>query len=990
VCRAQLPRDARFCPSCGTAAAAAPAFEERRTVTALFADIVGSTATAESLDVEDVRLRLLRFHGAVRVAIEQHGGVVEKFIGDAVVGLFGAEDAHEDDPVRAVRAALAARDAVATLNADEPWLDLHVRIGVSTGEALVAIGAGQPGSEAVVTGDVLNTTARIQSAAPVDGVLVGRRTYEAVNSAVELRARDPIQAKGKGEPVEAWEAVSVLGAPVVRSDAPFVGRTAELGRLESVWRAVTDDRRAQVVTLAATAGTGKTRLVVELLGRLQAEVLRGRCLAYGEGITYWPLVEAFTGVDVQGDESVDRARAALMGDEAITQGELHWGIRRALELQALRAPTVLVVEDVHWAEATLLDVLSSLAEIEAPLLVLATARPDEAGDLPGDVIELAPLGADDALELATRLLGEDASPDVRDTVVRRAGGNPLFLEETARSDLSGPLPSGVEALIGARLDRLSVGARRLLGAAATVGAVFWESALTQVAPQETVAELERLLDEGLVHRRTTSSLNEERELAFHHELYRDVAYARLPRGVRAEMHIACADWIEERPTALELVEIVASHLERACALVRESRQPPVEPPTERAVAALEASATRAELREGFDEAERYLARALDLLVGESVQRDALSVRRAGLAVSLGRLEEAAVALDALVADTGLGARSPNERARAFVWLANVHGKQSRPGEARACLDAAVTNDAELLARAAYERSVLMSSFEGEIEEALEELARGHARALEAGNDGLALEGRLRAGFHLFDLGRMDDAEDELRAVIDGAEELGRTRDASRARMELAFARRFQGATDEAEGLAREAHEPFVRTGDRYFIAQNLRLLSELAWDRGDDPAAAELAREALGAAVALASHTLVLEAQLALVEALVGSGSVEVAQSVAVSAREWLPEGDRGALLLVLRMDALIALAGDDLTKAQAASWRRVELADELGRLLDRVSARVHLADVLRRTGGDGVAEVLASARALAESAEAPWLARAVDAAEGGRTRIPI
>ena len=344
----------------------------RRTshVTALFADIVGSTATTETLDVEDVRLRLLRFHGAVRAAIERHGGVVEKFIGDAVVGLFGAEDAHEDDPARAVRAALAARDAVATLNADEPWLDLHVRIGVSTGEALVAIGAGQPGSEAVVTGDVLNTTARIQSAAPVDGILIGRWTHQAANSAVELRARDPIPARGKAEPVEVWEALSVLGPAAVRSSAPFVGRTAELRRLESMWRAVKDDRRAQVVTLAASAGTGKTRLVAELLGRLDAEVMRGRCLAYGEGITYWPLVEAFTGAGVEGDESVDRALGALMGDEAITQGELHWGIRRALELRALRAPTVLVVEDLHWAEPTLVDLLSSFAEVDAPLLVL--------------------------------------------------------------------------------------------------------------------------------------------------------------------------------------------------------------------------------------------------------------------------------------------------------------------------------------------------------------------------------------------------------------------------------------------------------------------------------------------------------------------------------------------------------------------------------------------------------------------------------------------
>ena len=273
------------------------------------------------------------------MALEQHGGVVEKFIGDAVVGLFGVEEAHEDDPVRAVRAALAAREAVARLNLEEPWLDLHIRIGVSTGEALVAVGASRTTSEGVVTGDVLNTTARIEAAAPTDGVLVGRRTYEAARASVELRARDPVEAKGKGEPVEVWEAVALVGAPATRTDAPFVGRGAELARLESLWREATSEGQARVVTLAAPAGTGKTRLVVELLDRIGAEFLRGRCLAYGEGITYWPLVEAFAGVVIEGDEAVERALVSLTGDEAITQGELHWGVRRALELRAAVRPS---------------------------------------------------------------------------------------------------------------------------------------------------------------------------------------------------------------------------------------------------------------------------------------------------------------------------------------------------------------------------------------------------------------------------------------------------------------------------------------------------------------------------------------------------------------------------------------------------------------------------------------------------------------------------
>src|SRR5581483_593789 len=393
---------------------------------------------AEQLDVEDVRLRLLRFHAAVKEAVERHGGVVEKFIGDAVFALFGAEEAHEDDAVRAVRAALDARDAVARLRDEEPWLDLHVRLGAATGEALVAVGAPRDTAEGIVAGDVLNTAARIQAAAPVDGVLVGAETYHAARAAIEFREAAAIPAKGKADPVPAWEAVAPL-APSARPgrSSPLVGRAAELARLGAVWNDVLATGRAALAAVVGPAGSGKSRLVAELLAATGARVLRGRCLAYGEGITYWPLAEALADVSPAGDTddgaAIARSLAAVVREEAITKGELHWGIRRLLELEASAAPTVLVVEDVHWAEPTLLDLLASLDGLDAPLLVVTTSRDDGAAGPGATVVALEPLSETDSLELLGRLLGDTVSPSIRRALAHRAGGNPLFLEETVRS-----------------------------------------------------------------------------------------------------------------------------------------------------------------------------------------------------------------------------------------------------------------------------------------------------------------------------------------------------------------------------------------------------------------------------------------------------------------------------------------------------------------------------------------------------------------------------
>src|SRR5262249_55740917 len=407
----------KFCLNCGTplgeAAAAPPPpeppppprapDEERKLDTLVFVDLVGSTALAESLDPEDVLALLELYYTRLRAELERHGGTVEKYIGDAIVTHFGVPVAHEDDPERAVRAALDILQTVEALNAEDPIREIQVRIGVATGEVIVTHGQKAEEGKGIAWGDILNTAARIESAAPVNGILVGEQTYRASAHTIEYAEHDPIEAKGKSEPVRVWQALGVKDAPVrgrVR-DAPLVGRGAELERLLELWARVRADGRPALATIVGDPGIGKSRLLTELAHRLTGEgdVLWGRCLSYGEGITYWPIeemLESAAGIrkgddaatvseklgvllDRFGDEDPDGFRtiaatlANLVGaaeahaapSAEISQAELHWGIRRVFELLAGRRPLVLVLEDLHWAEPTLFDLLGMVVEAEA-------------------------------------------------------------------------------------------------------------------------------------------------------------------------------------------------------------------------------------------------------------------------------------------------------------------------------------------------------------------------------------------------------------------------------------------------------------------------------------------------------------------------------------------------------------------------------------------------------------------------------------------------
>ena len=608
-----------FCPYCGTRLGEAPpprGREERKIVTVLFADLVGFTARSEELDPEDVRALLAPYHAHLRSELERFGGTVEKFIGDAVMALFGAPVAHEDDPERAVRAALAIRDW-----AREQSEELQLRVAVNTGEALVTLDARPTEGEAMAAGDVVNTAARLQAAAPPNGVLVGEQTYRATAEVFDYREAEAVQGKGKAEPIAVWEpleARSRFGVDVSRrADTPLVGRARELELLRSALARVREERSPQLVTLVGVPGIGKSRLVVELLRAVdeEPELVRwrqGRSLPYGEGVTFWALAEivkAEAGIlenDGPADvaEKLDRAIAQLAADASERQWlERHlrplvgvaeeepagaaesvaaW--RRFLELLAEERPLVLVFEDLHWADADLLEFVDQLVERAAgvPMLVLATARPELlqrragwGGGKPNALsISLTPLSDENTARLVQAVLERPLlDAQTQEELLARAEGNPLYAEQYARILLDGgdvsELPETVQGIIAARLDSLSNDEKRLLQDAAVVGKVFWLGAVASVdglARHQIEDLLFGLERKEFVQRARASSVFGENEYVFRHLLIRDIAYSQIPRATRSLKHQQAAAWIESLGRPEDQADMLAHHYLQALEL----------------------------------------------------------------------------------------------------------------------------------------------------------------------------------------------------------------------------------------------------------------------------------------------------------------------------------------------------------------------------------------------------------------------------------------
>ncbi len=1006
-----------------------PPAEERKLITVLFTDIVGSTAKAEQMDPEDVRARLAPYYARLRTELERFGGTVEKFIGDAVVALFGAPVAHEDDPERAVRAALAICTAIGDLNAEDEWLDLQVRIGVNTGEALVVVGARSSEGEGMASGDVMNTAARLQSAAPVNGILVGAATYRATRAAIDYAEAEAIVAKGKSEPVEVWQVVGTRQLePAQVSGIALVGRDAELEQLAKVWQDVLHEGGSALFGVVGAPGIGKSRLLAEFGESISedADVPWGRCLSYGEGITYWPVVEILKSaagilqsddratVVAKLDEFIDslptqdpdelRTIAAALSNVIgipttprgryaagdIAQAELHWGIRRTAQLLAARRPSVFVFEDLHWAEPTLVELLHYLVASDdgGPLLAIWTARPEFlrgeaafAGGAGSRHVELEVLSMEAGTHLLSELIGDSALAETEfgEALIGNAGGNPLFLEETVRmlqdqgmleadrwkeasERATLPVPTNLQGLISSRLDRLERPDKDLAHDASVVGAVFWAGAVAHLGAKDGLVAvdpgkgLETLQQQDIVRANSVSSVAGEDEYAFKHILIRDVAYGQVPKGRRVMLHVRFAEWVTKLPSSADkFVEIVAWHLEQACRLSREVARSPIAPPFLAAAGALADAGRRAEQREGMREAHRYYTRALEVLGDDFLERQIeVRLRRAAITILLGQLKEAGEELKE-VADLAHGQGTMAVECEALVLLSDIDQRQGRALEARRRLDAAealasTLGNSSLQIKVAFISATVTFDFEGEYQSAIEDLRNAVATAEELDDRELRTEGYLRIASLLVNLGRFEEAEEELLRCLRVAGEMGSLKVEAEATAWLGGVKYYRGDREEGKRLGLQAREWLERTGDSYFYAQNLIWLAAYGLLEGDPGRAEAELRDALPVALEIGGW-IVVQAYRYLAEALLEQGRLDEARELVSFAARNLPEEDSYARAELLRAQASVSAASGEAAAAATAFAEALRLLEDLHLKVELAETRIALARALRSLG---------------------------------------
>ncbi len=661
-------------------------------VSILFADLAGFTSRSDQADPEDVRRTLMPFHAIAKEEIERFGGALDKFIGDAAMGVFGAPIAHEDDAERAIRAALS-------IQARTSEMEIPVRAAVNTGEAVVTFATGPQVGENVA-GDVVNTASRLQSLAPHGGVAVGESTYRATRTAIDYRELEPVSVKGKADPLRVWVVMALHEDAPGRADedaTPFVGRDRERSLLRELLARAIRERSLQLVTIVGEPGIGKTRLVADLrdhvLGQEETTTwYRGRCLPYGESVTFAPLEEVVreaTGVRRSDDrekaaaklerhlrtlepraEDADwlRTRMAPLlglvdveGQAAANREESFAAWTRFLGDEAALAPTVLVIEDLHWADPAMLDFLDQLGDHlhDAPLLLVTTARPElfdarrdwGAGKPNSSTVTLSPLTEDDMQQLLAELLVRTVLPaESQGPLVESAGGNPLYALEfvrmladqgTVAEASTIALPETIHALIAARLDALSSGQRSLLQDAAVVGDPFWSGALASMhGDEDLTTSLTELRRRGLIRRTSSQTMTGEDEFAFTHGLIRDVAYGQIPRAGRATRHLAIARWLEG--TAGDRVEdraeLLAHHMTEALRLAIASGAPEdIDALTEDARRFLLLAGQR-QMSIDVPQAAEYYRRALELTPVGDPQRPTLLRKRTEFAWRAGKVD----------------------------------------------------------------------------------------------------------------------------------------------------------------------------------------------------------------------------------------------------------------------------------------------------------------------------------------------------------------
>ena len=936
---------AKFCSECGVALAAAEpvAREERKVVTVLFADLVGFTARAEQMDPEDVRALLSPYYARLRSELERFGGTVEKFIGDAVMALFGAPVTHEDDAERAVRAALAIRDWAAEEE------QIQVRLAVNTGEALVVLGARPGHGEGMAAGDVVNTAARLQAAAPVNGVLVGERTFRATRAVIEYRPAEPVAAKGKRDPVPVWEAVqprSRLGVDVPhQARTVLVGRDRELGVLRDALARVRAERSPQLVTLVGVPGIGKSRLVYELWQVAEAEPeliwwRQGRSLPYGEGVSFWALAEmvkAQAGIlegdapeqagaklaamtdDVLGGmpeaEWVTRhlgALAGLGGDGAPAGGdrsEAFAAWRQFVEALAEARPLVLVFEDLHWADDGLLDFVDYLVDWAGgvSLLVVGTARPELLTRRPGWgggkpnalTLSLAPLSEGDTARLIGLLLGRAVLEAGQQAgLLAHAGGNPLYAEQYVQmlaehgAGRQPPLPESIQGIIAARLDLLAAADKRLLQDAAVIGKVFWPGAVAALGGGPGGGELDECLH-GLerrqfVRRERRSSVAGQTQYAFGHVLVRDVAYGQIPRAARAGKHAAAAGWIESLGRAEDHAEMLAYHYLSVLDLARGAGQDTAGLAS-RARAALQAAGDRVVALNAFAAAAGYYRTALALWPQDAHQQRAGLLRLLGTALhEAGELDQAeAVLAEGSRVAAAAGAAALEARIR--ILLTEIRTSHGGPGDqalaecqaATAVLEAA--GDLEGLAEA-WTLTGMIRFWLGDSPADQQALERAMAYARQGGHRRVQLQASfwLAVTFTLLPI-PADTAiarAEQLLQTADG--EPWSEADILRPLSELyAYSGRFADARD---AIAR-ARSVYDRSGAKIRRAMGAHLAGQIELIAGDPAAAEHHLRESYEAYRAMGERGFLSSVAGWLAEALYAQGRLGEAQQATEQAQ---------------------------------------------------------------------------------------------------------
>jgi class 3 adenylate cyclase/tetratricopeptide (TPR) repeat protein len=751
-CGTENPPLARFCNSCGARleAAVAPR-EERKLVSILFVDLVGFTARSDQADPEDIRDALQLYYASAKQRIEQHGGVLEKFIGDAVMAVFGAPVAHGDDAERAVRAGLRVLEGIEQLNREHD-LDLAARAAVNTGDALVSLDARDG---ALVAGDVVNTASRLQSAAPPGKLIVGAQTYRATRHAIRYEELPAVEAKGKTQAVEAWLALEPKGLPAERkTERALVGRSRELELIRSFWSRASDEHRPHLITLVGPPGIGKSRLCWELRQLVAAgggRVLRGRCLPYEDQAGYQAfsrLVHELSGILESDPPEVARQKLRRSVEELLPAAEvgettrylslllgleteeevaqallLYFAARRFVECAGLDQPTVFVFEDIHWAQSSELALLEYLAKHvrDSPVMFVAAARPElldaqatwGAGLTAQTTIMLEPLTPAEAGALASEIVQSADDVDIA-RLVEVAGGNPLFLEELAASIVEQgegtELPVTVRAAIAARIDALPADARNALLSAAVIGKVFWRGLLQSVGGVDDIDETLGALEErDFIRRDPSSQLSDDHQFVFKHMLIREVAYSIVPRAARRERHAAVARYVEETLAGASetLSNILAYHW-------REAGEPA------RAIPYLLAAAETARRGWAKGAVVDLYSRALELADDEDLRRD-IRLKRGLALVELADYERADVELGELIPELDPGEKldAMIARAHATLWTEQDAETLAIAEEAIPLAEEVGDETAVGAALAAKSQALAMRGGEGDLEQALD-------------------------------------------------------------------------------------------------------------------------------------------------------------------------------------------------------------------------------------------------------------------------------